>query len=625
MEWEADTGPPDPISGPAVALIGTISTMVGGVADLPVETLKALKIHPDASKSKKKGRKSTGDSTKSDDTITRPSTQSLASGSSMSTITSGTVLQSPVQSPMPQSPMPQSSMPFPSTSAPPADDASSVSDSLYAATVSTGSTRLEPTPSVTSVDSGSGRARSTTMKSDKTTDSGFLSIQSSEQRGRPSSMADALHSLSDGSRPRSPSQSPHPASSSPHRKESKASKASSKAAQCSTAAAHYAPDPLDTIYGTGKGISKIVGVGLKSPLDFTMAVSKGFHNAPRIYGEDVRQVDRVTGVKSGLRTAGKEFGRGMFDGITGLFTQPIQGARKEGAAGFMKGFGRGIAGIVLKPAAGSYALPAYAMMGLYKEIQKHFGESVGSYIIAARVAQGYAEWAETDEATKRDIVHAWAACLSEVKGRRGFGRSNADSMGTVKQFVDKRKEKRRLKHLQGKEGAAYEAAVHADNALQERMSLEGVAPTRSMAAALGELAPDGNDSDAEIEEAIRLSLRAEQPQLGDVHDEELRRAITASLEQMRAVDEAEEDVELRRAIAESQRHMHAGEGEGGHDEDLHLALAESKKAQEQEENRRRDEETVMEYVRKQSLAEEEFKRRRDAGQIGAGESSAGPA
>lgn len=44
----------------------------------------------------------------------------------------------------------------------------------------------------------------------------------------------------------------------------------------------------------------------------------------------------------------------MYDGISGLVTQPFKGARKEGTAGFFKGIGKGVGGIVLKPGAGQY-------------------------------------------------------------------------------------------------------------------------------------------------------------------------------------------------------------------------------------------------------------------------------
>ena len=48
---------------------------------------------------------------------------------------------------------------------------------------------------------------------------------------------------------------------------------------------------------------------------------------------------------------------GLYDGITGLVTQPVKGAQKEGVVGALKGFGKGIGGIVLKPSAGKSKHP----------------------------------------------------------------------------------------------------------------------------------------------------------------------------------------------------------------------------------------------------------------------------
>lgn len=48
----------------------------------------------------------------------------------------------------------------------------------------------------------------------------------------------------------------------------------------------------------------------------------------------------------------QEFGLGFYDGISGLITQPIEGAKKQGVAGLIKGFGKGLGGVVLKPGAG---------------------------------------------------------------------------------------------------------------------------------------------------------------------------------------------------------------------------------------------------------------------------------
>lgn len=56
----------------------------------------------------------------------------------------------------------------------------------------------------------------------------------------------------------------------------------------------------------GKGISRIVGAGLKSPMDFTLGIARGFHNAPKLYGDDtVRPQEKVTDFQSGLKAAGK--------------------------------------------------------------------------------------------------------------------------------------------------------------------------------------------------------------------------------------------------------------------------------------------------------------------------------
>ena len=55
-----------------------------------------------------------------------------------------------------------------------------------------------------------------------------------------------------------------------------------------------------------KSIGHIVGAGVKSPMDFTLGIARGFHNAPKLYGdESVRQPDRITGIQSGLKAAGK--------------------------------------------------------------------------------------------------------------------------------------------------------------------------------------------------------------------------------------------------------------------------------------------------------------------------------
>ena len=63
---------------------------------------------------------------------------------------------------------------------------------------------------------------------------------------------------------------------------------------------------FDAALGAGKGVGRMVGAGLKSPMDFTLSLAKGFHNAPKLYGdESVRKSERITDFQSGIRAAGK--------------------------------------------------------------------------------------------------------------------------------------------------------------------------------------------------------------------------------------------------------------------------------------------------------------------------------
>ena len=65
---------------------------------------------------------------------------------------------------------------------------------------------------------------------------------------------------------------------------------------------------FDAALGAGKGVGRIVEAGLKSPMDFTLGLARGFHNAPKLYGDEtVRRTEKITGLQSGLKVAGKVF------------------------------------------------------------------------------------------------------------------------------------------------------------------------------------------------------------------------------------------------------------------------------------------------------------------------------
>ncbi|KAI9887544.1 MAG: hypothetical protein M1823_000635 [Watsoniomyces obsoletus] len=124
-----------------------------------------------------------------------------------------------------------------------------------------------------------------------------------------------------------------------------------------------------------------------APMEISMAIAQGLHNAPRLYGDStVRRPTRVTGIHSGLRAAGEEFVYGIYDGVTGLVIQPYTGAKQDGLIGFIKGMGRGVGGFVLKDLAAVIGPFGYTLKGIQKELRKH--KEATHFIRRSRIQQG---------------------------------------------------------------------------------------------------------------------------------------------------------------------------------------------------------------------------------------------
>ena len=54
----------------------------------------------------------------------------------------------------------------------------------------------------------------------------------------------------------------------------------------------------------------------------------------------------------GIGSAGSSLARGLSDGVSGLIKNPLRGAESGGFAGFAKGVGTGMLGLVVKPVVG---------------------------------------------------------------------------------------------------------------------------------------------------------------------------------------------------------------------------------------------------------------------------------
>lgn len=289
---------------------------------------------------------------------------------------------------------------------------------------------------------------------------------------------------------------------------------------------------LDMAIGAGKGVGRVVETGMKMPMNFCMGLARGFRNAPRLYNDDtVRPVEKVTDFSSGLKVASKEFGFGLFDGISGLVTQPLKGAEKEGAAGLIKGFGKGIGGLVLKPAAAFWSIPAYTMQGVHAEVRSIFNRNSLNYIVTSRVVQGKQELEAptTTVEEQKDIVMRWYRVRKEDEDLGGL-------YSRFKQSVEKRKQQQQGHQTQAQQpyGASPASASSPD--------YNSLMASNSSATVGGSSGPSLTEpeNDEEFERAIRESVQ--QTSQGDMdEDARVEAAIRASVKEMRRIAEETRD------------------------------------------------------------------------------------
>jgi len=131
--------------------------------------------------------------------------------------------------------------------------------------------------------------------------------------------------------------------------------------------------PQDLGVGIAKGASSFVKKSVFGISDsvskFTGSISKGlaaasmdkeFQDSRRMSRSRNRPKHALYGITSG----GNAFASSLASGIGGLARQPLQGAEREGAAGFVKGVGKGLLGFPTKAAIGAFDLASSLAEGV---------------------------------------------------------------------------------------------------------------------------------------------------------------------------------------------------------------------------------------------------------------------
>jgi len=289
-----------------------------------------------------------------------------------------------------------------------------------------------------------------------------------------------------------------------------------------------------------------------------------------------------------------------------------------------------------------WALPGYTFLGVHKEIRKLFGTSVTNYIISARTAQGYEQWKSSKAEERLDIITKWHEHKVELQStKQKIHESGPDGQGSGRlspkgflqtrhlSFEERKKlhEERLMTREHNKSKTTSENVRHQRNASSSQTTLPSHLTTETedefehaIQASVASTSRGDQDEDAMIERAIRASVQELQKASGSTltEQEALDRAIQASINEAGRNNpsyssnnfdsfDAEHSAILQRSLRESLNDTEASAAHGTEvdtddDEDIKRAIEASKSSQPKTE-----EESVLEYVKKQSIAEEKHR------------------
>jgi hypothetical protein len=300
------------------------------------------------------------------------------------------------------------------------------------------------------------------------------------------------------------------------------------------------------------------------------------------------------------------------------------------------------------------------MQGLNAEVNKMFGRSLQNYITASRVAQGKGDLETATPEEKEDVVVRWNALREELKpfygmkeGRRHLHHRNSskgkaldDSESAISEsdaprtgfwntrhlsFDERKKLHAQKAALKKQKASGTSTPRTADSGSLYSLSSEDPEFEQAIRESVKETSRGNPEEDVMVEAAIRASIRAMQergigiPQPDQVQPlpkkDEKDPAIFKDPEYQITDEQYQTLVEqaLQRSL-EGQPPQADGPvapAEEGDDGELKRAIEASMQDAQKQDSQRTEEDIVMEYVKKQSLAEEEFRKKQLEGGQGA--------
>ncbi|PPJ52819.1 hypothetical protein CBER1_11297 [Cercospora berteroae] len=167
---------------------------------------------------------------------------------------------------------------------------------------------------------------------------------------------------------------------------------------------------------SGKSLGKIVPTFYRGAfVEMPLAITEGFRNTPRMWGDTPASYGQVRDWKSGSLVAAKSVTLGVRDGVRDLTTMPVRGAKEEGWLGGVKGLAKGSGNLASKTLSGSLGLVASPGQGIAKSIwaSAHAGARV--QVWESRRAEGMYVAQKASEEVKAKVQEVYDRAKAERK------------------------------------------------------------------------------------------------------------------------------------------------------------------------------------------------------------------
>lgn len=194
-----------------------------------------------------------------------------------------------------------------------------------------------------------------------------------------------------------------------------------------TVAMHYA-GIAQLFYNPPKGIVNTVTSVPQGIAGIILDVHEGFDSIPRQIGSNVRERGPVDDLQSGFVEGGKGLFYGWWDGITGLVTEPLEGGRKEGALGVIKGMGRSYVNVTARPAAGILGAMALPIHGISKSLRRKMAGSPQNTLHEPRMELSREAASQASDEEKERILGAFDEAVKGAGERKRKLRKQAERL-----------------------------------------------------------------------------------------------------------------------------------------------------------------------------------------------------